>query len=304
MTDRQEDFITMCNTVLVGMERHIALITPRTAVNNAYLAYKQHCIKLNAISLEQLLQTKGEAINKNNLRLKLALEMSIITKLVKNYAADKEKPVLYNAVNYPESSFKTMRDETLQHVAQILQATIDANAADLADYEVTPAIIDDFTVAWTKYQAVITNPTQAIVKKKGATAELKAKITEVSGFFDTRLDNVMQIYRKPEPTFFRYYTNTRVIRDLRGKKAKTGGFLAGVLKSATTDELLASALVEVLNTDFVTTANGLGEYKLPLPAGTYSVRITVDGYTEFQQDDVVITKGQTTTLDAALEAMV
>lgn len=304
MTGRQEDFITMCNTVLVGMERHIALVTPRTAVNNAYLAFKQHCIKLNVISLEQLLQTKGEAINKKMLRSKLRIEMGIITKLIKNYAADKENPVLYEAVNYQESRFETMRDETLEDIAQIVQATIDANVAELADYEVTTAIIDDFTVAWTKYQAVITNPTQAIVKKKGATTELKEKITEVVNFFDTRLDNVMQTYRKPEPTFFRYYTNTRVIRDLRGKQAKKGGVLSGVVTFGTSAEPLASALIEVLNTEFVTTSNGIGEYKLPLPAGTYSIRITLDGYTEFQQDDVVIVKGQTNTLDVSLEAMV
>ncbi len=304
MRGRQENQISMFTTVLVACERNIALITPHVGLNNAYLKYKDYCLELNGIALEQLLQIKGEAVQKAKLKHNLAVEMSIVSKLMQDFATDTGNDVLYGAIDYSESEFERMRDGNLQRVAQIIQTNATNYAVALVDYDVTVAVMDDFTTALTKYQAAVAAPTLAMEQRKGATSDLKDIIKEMSNFLRQRLDNAMQVLRKTEPKFFTLYKNARRIYDLHGKTAKNKGILTGVVKGAETMHVLPNALVEIIDTPFMTTTDGNGMYELPLLPDVYSMRVSLDGYTEVEVNDVAIVKGENTVRDFILEVMV
>lgn len=75
------------------------------------------------------------------------------------------------------------------------------------------------------------------------------------------------------------------------------GTLRGVVSGD--GQVLSNVLIEAGN--FTTGTNTTGEYSLFLQAGTYTIRASRTGYSVKEISDVVITQGQTATLDIDLE---
>ncbi len=84
----------------------------------------------------------------------------------------------------------------------------------------------------------------------------------------------------------------------------SGGTPAGLIKGVVTNSLNNESVSEVMITfpqtsnQTITDSNGL--YNLVLPPGTYSLTATNDNYTIYQQNEIEITDGDTTTVDIEL----
>ena len=73
----------------------------------------------------------------------------------------------------------------------------------------------------------------------------------------------------------------------------------GVVKDATTGETIIEGAVQVLGARRVFTDYD-GNYSVDLPPGTYSLRVTYDLFQPARVSDVVVERGQRTTLNVAL----
>lgn len=84
--------------------------------------------------------------------------------------------------------------------------------------------------------------------------------------------------------------------------AGTTGKIAGIVENTKTGEPITGATVRVAGTDIVTQTDIDGEYFiLNLPAGTYSISVSVIGFQIVQQENVRVLLDLTTPVDFALE---
>lgn len=304
MRDHQENQLTMFNTVASVCELNMALITPVTALNDAYIAFKNECELLNNISQEQLLKIEGVTHDKNLFKADLAVHLSIVSKLLKAFAIASNNSILYDEVNYPESTFARMRDVMLQQVAQIIQERASTLSAELLTYGYTATMKADLDTALDKYQQKVANPTVAKDKRVGATAALAEHIRATTSILKLRLDNSMQVLRQTEPKFYTLYFNARKIINLRGKVAQNKGTLTGFVRAYETNQAIFEALIEVIDSEWVSSTNVLGHYALPLAPNTYAIRVSHEDYEEVILENIVITKGAETALNVTMTPLV
>ncbi|UCD17349.1 MAG: TonB-dependent receptor [Candidatus Zixiibacteriota bacterium] len=84
--------------------------------------------------------------------------------------------------------------------------------------------------------------------------------------------------------------------------AGTTGKIAGIVENLKTGEPIPSATVRVVGTDFVTETDVDGEYFfLNLPAGSYTVSVSVIGFQAIQKEDVRVLLDLTTPVDFEIE---
>jgi hypothetical protein len=81
----------------------------------------------------------------------------------------------------------------------------------------------------------------------------------------------------------------------------TSGNIAGTITDASTGDPIESANVTVPGYFDITDQNG--RYNITnVPAGTYTITVSKDGYENFSNENVIVTAGQTRTLDIELAA--
>jgi outer membrane receptor protein involved in Fe transport len=84
--------------------------------------------------------------------------------------------------------------------------------------------------------------------------------------------------------------------------AGTTGKIAGIVKDKTTGEPIPGATIKVVGSDIVTQTDSDGEYfVINLPAGTYSLTVSVVGYQSIQKEEVRVLLDLTTPLDFTIE---
>ncbi len=84
--------------------------------------------------------------------------------------------------------------------------------------------------------------------------------------------------------------------------AGTTGKIAGAVQNKVTGEAIPSATIRVVGTDIVTQTDADGEYFIiNLPAGSYSLSVSVVGYQAIQKEDVRVLLDLTTPVDFTIE---
>ncbi len=304
MNYRQENTLTMFNTVLAVCSQNSAIIALIAALNNVFALFTTKCLAINDISKVQLLHIKGKTTEKANLKSALALRASIVARVIRAYATSIQNDVLRNEIDYTESVLLKQRDITIQLNAQMIFDRATTHLAALAPFGITAAVMTDLDTAIGDYQAHQTSPTVARDYRAVATTELDLLISETSDLLRFQMDDIMQLLRLTEPSFFRLYTNARRTYDLHGTHSANEGTLSGVVRNATTNLIIENALIELIDSDEVTSSDALGEFQLPKEPGTYSIRVSKDGYTETIVNDIVVVKGEETAITVVLEEMV
>lgn len=304
MNYRQENTLTMFNTVVAVCDQNSAVIATIPALDTAYTSFKTQCDFINVVLKEQLLKIKGEAVEKAKHKNALALRASIVARVVRAFAISINDNVLRNETDYTESVLAKQRDISIQLNAQIIYERANTNLAALAPFGITAGVMTDLVNAITVYQTHLSSPTVARDKRAGATTELDLKISTANDLLRFQMDDTMQILRLPESKFFRLYTNARKIIDLHGKGSVNNGSIKGVVKDMTTNLVIDGALIELLDSDIITSSDALGEFVLDLAPGTYSIRVTKDGYTDAEVNDIVVVNGEDTVVTVLAEVMV
>ena len=303
MNDFQENHLSMFSTVVAVMDQHMSLITPITALDSSYAAFKLLAGDINDVLLKHQLHITGVTEDKAVLKRKLASTAAIVAALTKAYAVSINDNTLKQSVNYSESDLFYSRDVTIQLDVQNIYNIANTHLAALAAYGVTPAIMTLFGTTIFDYQQKMQAPTVARDERAVATENVALLIGAANELLINQIDHSMKIFKISEPDFYKLYRKARKIIDLGGKSVNAGT-LSGVVKDAATNLIVEAALIEILNSDDVASSNSLGEFSILLEPGTYSIRVSKDDYSETQVDDIVIVKGQTVSLNILLEALV
>lgn len=89
------------------------------------------------------------------------------------------------------------------------------------------------------------------------------------------------------------YTTSALAQDAKGT-------LIGFIGDARSGDLIRGASVEIVGTGKVVKTGPDGDFSVELPAGTYSVRFTFDGFTSQTREAIEVVAGDTVQIDAVL----
>jgi len=305
MTDRQENQFTMCKEVNDVMQEHLTLINSIPALANDYALYERLLKYVVKEVVIQEAKIEGVTVDKVNLKYKLAHRSFIISSAVRSYASSIENNHLKQEMNYAKSTLEKSRDTKLIFDSQRIYDRAFEYETALADYGISAVVISDFRNLISTYSAEMSSPTTHRGIREVSTSNLDKLIKDLMDFLNDRLDPAMQVFDLTEAQLLKRYTVARKIINLHGPGASANtGKLKGVVKDATTLLVLEDVQIEILDTEYVVTSNGLGEYFIDLLPDSYRIRASKDDYTEQVINELVVVKGEDKIVDILLEPMV
>lgn len=306
MNKRIENNLSMFKTVQTVCDINLALITPNVGLNNTYTQFNTLMNSVTPIAQVQTTNKKGIAIDKKRARQNLVLAIEVATGIIKAHFDSVQNAEIFLSVNVSFSRLQNMRDSLFVIYAENVIALLNTHQLTLAPFGVDAAFITNITTLLGDYIQIISMPTAARNSISTATAELKMKRTEIANFLNNELDNAMLVLKQSEPTFYFTYRNARKIIDSGIRhKDNTLGKIEGVIKDEVTNQVIADALIEIINTDTLVISNELGAFTIiNIPAGTYDIKVSVGNYDNKTIENIVVTAAQTTALDIKLTSMV
>ena len=304
MTDRQENYLSMFRTVIAVCDQNLTLITPITALNTAYNTFKTKVTVIYATAKQQGIQLTGVAEDKMVLKRNLAHTGNIVAMVVKAYAVSKGDNTLKAEVDFAESTLFANRDETIINNCQTIYDRANTNLAALAAFGITTAVMTTLQNALTAFRTKVAAPTVARDVRAVATENLVLQLDEANSILRNQVDNNIKIFQLSNPDFWKLYRNARKIIDLGVGRSAGFGTIKGVVKDAASGLIIEGALIELLDTDAVTSSDALGEFAIDAEPNTYSIRVSKDDYEEMELNDIVVVKGEDTMVNVTIELLV
>ena len=305
MTNDQENHYSMFKATEKTCDENIALITPITALADIYDHFKATLNKIKQEVVKQETPITGVAEDKEVLRLDLAHYCFVIASLILTYARRVNNNTLKAAVNIAKRDLEKDRDSTLVTDCQRIADKADENIAALAAYGVTPAMVTTLKDKTDAFAAIVADPTHALDHRIVYTENLRVLVKTANDILRFDMDPNMELFSITAPQFYMLYQASRQIIDLHGpSNVEPNGNLKGVVRDATTNNVIEGVQIVVNGTDFATETNPLGEYTLPLLPGTYGITASIDEYSEEEVTDLVVVKQQDTTVNILLEPLV
>ena len=154
--------------------------------------------------------TKDKAQAQNN-----AIEKAIqVATAVFAYASIQNNNTLKDKVSYSPSELRRSRDTILIDRLEVIHEAATSVLAELANYGLTQADLDEFSALITSYTNMVEDPRVAITNRARATKDLKSIFKTADKILKEQLDKLMLQYKKTAPEFYQQYFNARLIIDL------------------------------------------------------------------------------------------
>ncbi len=302
MENRTEDFIGM-----VKLAENVWI--EKQSIFGSIVAVKEGFVKLIALK-EAILELSenqskaigGQTINKKNLRKQINELAAQIGQITAAYAFSANNEVLKKAVNFPLSHYQLSRDEEVIELCRNVVTEATAVEANLVDYGVTHAMIEQLTIFIDAYAASTQLNKKDVKQRKVYSNNLQLKIKELKDHIVNNLDKVMVIFQYSNPADYQLYLEARNSMPKRHAKKSNGevteeeaGILSGMVTDKTEEMPIAGATVKLTGTGYQTETDSDGEYLFDsLPAGTYTVEVTILDYQTAQLKDQKVVAGDET----------
>jgi len=307
MNSKIENRLSMYRTVESVCDKVGTQIQTVPALWTNYQLFKTTIVELDDMVQLQIKKIKGITADKNTSREKLIELMQNISVVVKAYAAEIGNSELYNAVHYSPSSLRRMRDETLYEAANIVRTLADANVAELPPYGFIPSVLVDLGAAIDDYKDKIEDPDEARKMRKVYTRAINDIDKRLRKLLYERIDNGISALGVTNPLIAKRYKSARVIYDYSSgkKKAVVENELIAMLSGTITDTEglpVSDVTVRIDTTTINTLTDADGEYLLEVPAGTYNLIVSMEGYNETRENNLKIASGDDLVKDFTIEA--
>jgi hypothetical protein len=280
MTAKDEAILNMLRaTRQVGLDNSAILLgvpmlgTTFTGLNN------QINTITGLVSLQAAL-INGIAIDKLVLKNTMAQLTYNYAGTGRAWAASNNDNTTYEALDLKEYIIKRLADDLAGPSCQNVYNILNANAATLVPFGLTPAMLTEVLNAINDYMAIVPLPTNAINIRQTYTDNISDRIKDASLFLERQLDNLVRAQINAQPDFASTYFHAREIID---PPTNSTTFKVTVLQQGTNTPILG-ARAEVVGTEKIeyTDANGKTELK-KFKKDTYTVHVSATGYSPSQQ---------------------
>lgn len=217
MRQSDNNFIAMCKAVQQILTKHNPTWNSQVAFNKLAATYNGLMDSLSEATEGAELESTGATTDKANAELNAVTMAVNLAKRASVYALESNNMELHNQLRVSKSTLLRRPDElTLAKLRNII-ATLTTVVADLSDYGVSPADIDNLVMATDDFDKLIVRPRMVIVERKGFNQEAIPALLAQLRTVLYKLDSLMNIFTDRE--FNREYKDARIIVDL-GRRAE------------------------------------------------------------------------------------
>jgi len=310
MNTIQEDKLSMYYVVKSTCEKY-----QKTWMTNAVFAatYNLWAAKMPLIEANrdaQILETTGITTDKTAKRNNMTDKTLFMINRLQSYANVANNPELLESIKYSASNLKKSRDTDVIGMCNTVLAKATANAAAIATYGVTAAMITELQTAITAYSDTLAKPKAAISQTKTATENLATLFKEADELLTKRLDLDIELFKTSKPDFYSQYKTARIIISTGGGAttvlgsvsiAGTGEPVKGVTFTfvAENNGMMKTAATETAK-PIVKKSADKGKFRVLLPENKYKVVVEKIGFKK-QELTITVANGETTNLNIELE---
>ena len=302
MTNRNEDFVGMVKLCLNVWEAKQSVFGNIIAVKEAFTRIAALKDALDEKIVKQSLTIGGKTVIKKDLRKKMSELSAQIGAIIAGYAFNVKNEDLKKVVDFPISVYNKKRDEEVAFLCKNVLAKANENIANLADYGITQAMVEQLDTYINSYTSSTKKNELDVEERVGYTKEVRELIAQLRDEIENNLDKVMMIFQFSNPSEYQLYMQARNSMPKRHAKKSNGevteeeaGILTGMVSDKADGLPIAGATVKLTGTDYKTETDSDGEYLFDsLPAGTYTVEISILDYQIAKlTDQKVIAGGET-----------
>ena len=305
----QENHLSMFKTVDIATEKYATVIDAVLPLKSARTEFKQIIVKMGNAVQKQSTNISGVTEEKKQRRQKMTDKTFVVGQLVSAYAIAKKMTALDAEVNFPVSSLNRMQDDEVGEICSKVYLKAKEHLADLADYGITTAVLSELKELIDNYNSN-TQLNKTAINEKSEQTKIIAQLTkEGKALLTNSFDKLMLIFKDSNPEAYNAYVAARNSMPKRHAKKSNGDVMedeAGLLTGMVTDKAdempIQGAIVKLTGTDYKTETDSDGEYLFDsLPAGTYTVEVSILDYVTAQLKDQKVIAGDETIADFAMQ---
>ena len=305
MTNRNEDFVGMVKLCLNVWEAKQSVFGNIIAVKEAFTRIAALKDALDEKIVKQSLTIGGKTVIKKDLRKKMSELSAQIGAIIAGYAFNVKNEDLKKVVDFPISVYNKKRDEEVAFLCKNVLAKANENIANLADYGITQAMVEQLDTYINSYTSSTKKNELDVEERVVYTKEIRELITQLHDEIENNLDKVMMIFQFSNPSEYQLYMQARNSMPKRHAKKSNGevteeeaGILTGLVSDKADGMPIAGATVKLSGTDYKTETDSDGEYLFDsLPAGTYTVEVSILDYQTAKLTDQKVIAGDETIAD-------
>lgn len=308
MDSKHENVLSMLRSVLEVIDRDSTAFQAVPALWATCGEFRNKVAEIEQTVSDQVRHLNGITLDKQNSREKL-IELSVqLSGIIKAYAGFSNNMNLFKQVHYTASSLLKMRDETMYDTCVIIRDAANQNQASLTDFGLTSQTIPDYDAVLTDYHNRIEEPKNARARRKYYTKQIALLTRQATSILKLRLDTNIMAIATAHPETAKVYTNSRSIYNYGSHRKRTpiddsenNAFITGTILDAD-ESPVEGALVTVENTEINCLTDEEGEYYLEnIPAGSYTLIISKDGYDTITDNTIVVAAADEITKDYTLQ---
>lgn len=301
----QENYLSMFKTVDTANEQHASAIDAILPLKSARTQLKNVIAKLGLAVQKQSAKITGITEEKNQRRQLMTENVFVVGQLVSSYALAKNLPSLNDDVNYPVSTLNRLHDDVVGEICMKIYTKAKENLSNLADYGITSAVLDNMKELIDNYNAKTQLNKVSLNEKRKQTKDIVSLINEGNSILKNSFDKLMLLLQNSNPEVYNAYVAARNSMPTRHAKKSNGevteeeaGILSGMVSDKADEMPIKGAIVKLAATSYQTETDEDGEYLFDsLPAGTYTVEVSILDYQTAKLTDQKVIAGDETIAD-------
>jgi hypothetical protein len=298
MTSKQTAKLNMYHAVDNCLTTNAAQVATVAALGTMQTTLQGYISSIETQAEIQETASVGTAADKNVIQDILCKAASVMAGQVHAWASSTNNTLLAEQMNISYSDLLRVKDGLLPEHCQTIHDTAQTNLVALAPFGVTAPKITALQLYIDTYHTKSNAPRDAEVLISAATEQVATLIKNADTLLKNQIDKLVNDFAEAQPVFYNQYYAARVIVDAPTSTTKA----TGTVKDNALSTNLPDVTITVDAQPYTTTTDAFGGYELPIPvSGTYTLIFTKTGYTTKQITGVVITLGQSTTVNTTMD---
>lgn len=173
-----------------------------------YLPFKENVTMLNSELVSQMINRKGYAVDKKDIKEKMCLLGDAISDSVVAYAVNINDSVLEGEMTFTFSELHRFGDAECFAANQLIYDKAKAKLDNLGTYGVDGVMMDKYLGLIHDYQLATPVPKNQIINKKMATEEIK-DLFKANTVYLNKMDKLVKVLKLSNPDFVMHYFASR-----------------------------------------------------------------------------------------------
>jgi Carboxypeptidase regulatory-like domain len=297
MNAQSEAKLTMYQSVEDHCDDNSDIISANIAFQTAFTNFKTKVATIVNTAQQADLALTGFAAGKKTTKQELCGMTADIAAIIYAFADATGNDELKGEVNYSLTDLLRLKDSLLAPRCQNIHDKGFENKEALKDYGITAAILTTLQTVIDTYTETIPKPRTAVSSRKTLNSNLKQFFKETDAILENQMDKLVVTFKTTNPDFVKTYFSVRQIIS----PATTTTQLKGIITNKSDQTPIKDATVTIVELETTQKTKSSGEYLFkPIPNGTYTIRVTKEGFQTFEKDEIKVKLGQIRHLDVEL----